>query len=1360
MNETIRIRTDVNSDSNKYLKFQLNQNFDFIEILSLKLRQSEFYRLFGSDYGVIVGRIIANGGVGVPNARVSVFIPISDDDKENQLITGLYPFENINDKNYKGIRYNLLPKKSRFDCHTPVGTFPNKREILDNDVMLEIYEKYYKFTTRTNNAGDFMIFGVPTGNWRVNVDVDLSDIGFLSQRPYDFIRQGKDKKLFETTNKFNRSNNLSSLPQIFHTETAVNVLPFWGDSELFNVGINRLDVELSHRIEPHAFFIGSIFGDNEKNSINKNCQARKNLGNLCDTITSEGTIEIIRKTLNGQIENFSVDGGRLIDENGSWAFQIPMNLDYYVTDEFGNLIPSEDPSKGVPTRARVRFRIGMDVNGTEGRLRQRAKFLVPNNPSNHQEADYSFDENTPDENFRDLYWNKLYTVRSFIPRFQTGGAKKNSGTIRKFLGIKNVDDCGDHSPFPFNRMDTNGNPLFFIMCIIFTIFTEIISFLNRYILWTINVILVKLYQSIFFVAKIACWARHMFDATARENCRKDTCHDLNGTCSGACLGCLISAPLGYIKLQCPSNSNTYYMPWFDSTNKNCGNLNNDAGQQVWCQNNGIYSTSNPDYVECQLLRIADSLGMFKFDFYNDWINGTLYAFLFKHKIKKRGEGKNKFCDYNCDSFPNPTDNNGDGSADNKCNVSMILDTCCDSEQNNCLFENHDLIGHKYADSYNMFPVIEGLIKLYEDEYYYAAITYHDYPLFKTDITLLGSVMDCDIHGIPVIYPKLVNTSYNIPPDETEYLIDENTGTQTILTNNIADLLFDLKCTGIYTEPRHCYNIKKICEIGVGLDELRDTSTPDNIIGNEDIEDTFLRNAIAIMNTGSIDDINGIANQYVNNILTYDTRFGTNHDPSNNNYVGIGYRDFRRFEGGLMNPRLSMGSSYFYYFGIHPGKTGLDRFYRDYVAPCTPEIEAELIINYTSTPVSIVGGNDGYITITVDNGIGPYEFIITYPDGTTSIISNNNNTYTYNNLSSGTYAISVVDASGLEGSVTVFVNSPPLLFYVLDGAHVTGYNLSDGKLIIYNILGGISPYYARIISPVAYATSPTQVNGTQIFSNLPSGTYIVEVYDSSTPVLSLQKTFTIQEPTSLSVTVTTTEEAACAYGNGTFYISVSGGIPPYTLNSYGQTNGINYNTAVVSAPPQTFTITVTDTSGQQVITHHTLNPAPNAMIINEVVQNPTCGNNNGSIIITVTNGVPPLTYKWEKDGIYFANTQNLSLLDADINGTYYTVTVTDANGCEEYKDILLTRMVLEITSVEIVYHSGSIGGGFYGITIHVNGTNIITYYLLDNNGNQLTLYGPTNQMSHTFLIPEIEYPLVYEVKVTDNNGCSATYSITH
>ena len=41
--------------------------------------------------------------------------------------------------------------------------------------------KYYKYTTRTNEAGDYMIFGVPVGSQTIHVDIDLSDIGILSQ---------------------------------------------------------------------------------------------------------------------------------------------------------------------------------------------------------------------------------------------------------------------------------------------------------------------------------------------------------------------------------------------------------------------------------------------------------------------------------------------------------------------------------------------------------------------------------------------------------------------------------------------------------------------------------------------------------------------------------------------------------------------------------------------------------------------------------------------------------------------------------------------------------------------------------------------------------------------------------------------------------------------------------------------------------------------------------------------------------------------------------------------------------------------------------------------------------------------------
>ena len=117
MSNSIRIRTTPNG-GDKYVKFKLDQDFDFIEILSLKISEEDAYRQFCSDYGVIVGRVIINSGFGVPNAKVSVFIPLDDIDKNDPLIKGLYPYEYVTDKNEDGIRYNTLPKVSRSEEHT------------------------------------------------------------------------------------------------------------------------------------------------------------------------------------------------------------------------------------------------------------------------------------------------------------------------------------------------------------------------------------------------------------------------------------------------------------------------------------------------------------------------------------------------------------------------------------------------------------------------------------------------------------------------------------------------------------------------------------------------------------------------------------------------------------------------------------------------------------------------------------------------------------------------------------------------------------------------------------------------------------------------------------------------------------------------------------------------------------------------------------------------------------------------------------------------------------------------------------------------------------------------------------------
>ena len=65
MSKSYRIRTTPGED-NGYLKVNvdLNQNYDFLELLSLKILQTDTYQNFCSEYGVVAGRVIINNGFG------------------------------------------------------------------------------------------------------------------------------------------------------------------------------------------------------------------------------------------------------------------------------------------------------------------------------------------------------------------------------------------------------------------------------------------------------------------------------------------------------------------------------------------------------------------------------------------------------------------------------------------------------------------------------------------------------------------------------------------------------------------------------------------------------------------------------------------------------------------------------------------------------------------------------------------------------------------------------------------------------------------------------------------------------------------------------------------------------------------------------------------------------------------------------------------------------------------------------------------------------------------------------------------------------------------------------------------------
>jgi hypothetical protein len=446
-----RINTRLNSD--KKVTVELKQNYDLLEILSLKFTQQDAYTSLCADYGVVCGRVSVNNGLGVPNARVSIFIPLTEQDELDPVVSTLYPYKLTNDTNIDGYRYNLFPARKQHGGHEPVGTFPDQANILGSEEYLEVYEKYYRYVAKTNSSGDFMIWGVPLGEQLIHVDVDLSDIGCFSLRPDDFIRQGKGVDSFKNTYTFKSNTDYASLPQIVSFEQTIDVAPFWGNVDLCQIGITRTDFDLSDqgvKIEPKAYVLGSIFSDQGNNAVNKNCRAKPRMGEKCSLIAEEAVVEVLRFTNRTDENNRPIlefyELNEDVDESGSFVLSLPMNMEYVYTNEFGENEITNDPNKGVPTTSCYRFRVSIK-NESLGRVRTTASYLIPNireYATSDAEIDKSYAWSTnwseyptaalndqiifkntegsfyPQDYFYRLNYNKVYSVSSFMSSYDGG----------------------------------------------------------------------------------------------------------------------------------------------------------------------------------------------------------------------------------------------------------------------------------------------------------------------------------------------------------------------------------------------------------------------------------------------------------------------------------------------------------------------------------------------------------------------------------------------------------------------------------------------------------------------------------------------------------------------------------------------------------------------------------------------------------------------------------------------------------------------------------------------------------------------------------------------------------------------------
>lgn len=157
----------------------------------------------------------------------------------------------------------------------------------------------------------------------------------------------------------------------------------------------------------------------------------------------------------------------------------------------------------------------------------------------------------------------------------------------------------------------------------------------------------------------------------------------------------------------------------------------------------------------------------------------------------------------------------------------------------------------------------------------------------------------------------------------------------------------------------------------------------------------------------------------------------------------------------------------------------------------------------------------------------------------------------------------------------------------------------------------------------------------------------------------------KETTKITIESNVTDVSAFGESDGAIDIHVNGGQSPYSYKwSCGETSEDISNKAA-----GTYTVTVTDTDGKSEQAEFSLQ-SPDVITVEVKTTEPSTANNDGSIDITVSGGVPPYSYRWSNN----ATSEDISNLSADL----YIVTITDANGAEKIDSVqLIAPLHLEL-----------------------------------------------------------------------------------
>lgn len=313
------------------------------------------------------------------------------------------------------------------------------------------------------------------------------------------------------------------------------------------------------------------------------------------------------------------------------------------------------------------------------------------------------------------------------------------------------------------------------------------------------------------------------------------------------------------------------------------------------------------------------------------------------------------------------------------------------------------------------------------------------------------------------------------------------------------------------------------------------------------------------------------------------------------------------------------------------------------------------------------------------------------------------------------------------SYTIRVASPVA---AVNTSLITCNGANDGSITIVPASGGV---YTYLWSPGNQTTSG--ING------LGPGTYSVAVRDTLSGC-TYNQSFTLQDPPVMTISVGAVSSPCAGANSGVAYVTAQGGVPGYTY--LWNTNPPAITDTVRNLASGTYQVIVTDNQGCSRTDSVTIQVGTAAVIVavdSATVSLACFGDNNGVAAVSASGGVPSYSYSWNTVPV-----QTDSVLNGLGAGTYL-VTVTDQDGCTGTASVVISQPTALSLTGSSVAASCNVADGEASVSVSGGTPFSFGYEYLWNPGGATTA-SLTNLFAG-----------VYDVSVTDSNGCVSQLSVT-